>query len=89
MERYIRCNNLLTKFQSGFCRHHSTTAAVLKVTDVIRLSMDDGQVTVLLLLDFLHPFDMVVIYGLLLCMLRNAQNYSVDAGMLVGSYLGE
>jgi hypothetical protein len=37
MERHIRCNNLLT---------------VLKVTEDIRLSMEDGQVTVLLLLDF-------------------------------------
>jgi hypothetical protein len=38
--------------------------------------------------DFSQAFDMVV-HGLLLCNLRNAQNYSVDAGMLVGSYLGE
>jgi hypothetical protein len=88
MERYIRCNNLLTVFQSGFRWHHSTTAAVLKVTDDIWLTMEDGQVTVLLLLDFSQAFDMVV-HGLLLCMLQNAQNYSVGAGMLVGSYLGE
>jgi hypothetical protein len=27
--------------------------------------------------------------GLSLCKLRNAQNYSLGAGMLVGSYLGE
>jgi hypothetical protein len=52
MERHIRCNNLLTVFQSEFHRHHSTTAAVLKITEDIRLSMEDGQVTVLLLLDF-------------------------------------
>jgi hypothetical protein len=89
MERHLRCNNLLTMFQSGFRRHHSTTVAVLKVTEDIRLSMEDGQVTVLLLLDFSQPFDRVV-HGLLLCKLRNAQNYSVGAGgMLVGSYLGE
>jgi hypothetical protein len=36
MERRIRCNNLLTVFQSGFRQHHSTTAAVLKVTEDIR-----------------------------------------------------
>jgi hypothetical protein len=36
MERNIRCNNLLTVFQSGFRRHHSTAAAVLKVTEDIR-----------------------------------------------------
>jgi ribonucleases P/MRP protein subunit RPP40 len=43
---------------------------------------------VLLLLDFSQAFDMVV-YGMLLCKLRNAQNYSVGAGLLVESYLGE
>jgi hypothetical protein len=43
---------------------------------------------VLLLLDFSQAFDMVV-HGMLLCKLQNAQNYSVGAGTLVGSYLGE
>jgi hypothetical protein len=37
MERHIRCNNLLAVFQSGFRRHHSTTATVLKETEDIRL----------------------------------------------------
>jgi hypothetical protein len=47
---------------------------VLKVTEDIRLNMEDGQVTVLLLLDFSQAFDMVVlVHGLLLCKLRNAQ----------------
>jgi hypothetical protein len=55
----------------GFRRHHSTTAAVLKVTEDIRLSMEDGQVMVLLLLDFSQAFDMVV-HELLLCKLQNA-----------------
>jgi hypothetical protein len=46
-------------------------AAVLKVTEDIRLSMEDGQVMVLLLLDFSQAFDMVV-HELLLCKLHNA-----------------
>jgi hypothetical protein len=50
-------------------------------------SSDDHD-EVLLLLDFSQAFDMVV-HGMLLCKLQNAQNYSVGAGMLVGSYLGE
>jgi hypothetical protein len=41
MERHIK-HNLLTMFQSGFRRHQSTAAAVLKVTEDIRLSMEDG-----------------------------------------------
>jgi hypothetical protein len=47
--RDIRCNKLLTVFRSGFCRHLSTAAAVLKVTEDIRLSIEDGVVAVLLL----------------------------------------
>jgi hypothetical protein len=50
--------------------------------------MEDGQITVLLLLNFSQAFGMVV-HGLLLCKLRRAQNYSVGARILVGSYLGE
>jgi hypothetical protein len=45
--------------------------------------MEDGQVTVLLLLDFSQTFDTVV-HGLLLCKLQNTLNYSVGASMLVG-----
>jgi hypothetical protein len=61
---------------------------VLKVTEDIWVSMENGKVTVLLLLDFPHSFDMVA-HGLLPCKLQNAQNYSVGGGMLVGSYLGK
>jgi hypothetical protein len=88
MEAHIRRNELLTVFQSGFCRHDSTTAAVLKVTEDIRSNMEDGQLTVLVLLDFSQAFDMVV-HGLLLLLfkLRNPQNYSDGAQMLVDSYL--
>jgi hypothetical protein len=44
METQIRCNNLLTLFQSGFRRHHSTTAAVLKVTDTRQMIADTRQI---------------------------------------------
>jgi hypothetical protein len=88
MERHIHCNNLLTVLQSGFRRHHSTAAVVLRVTEDIRLNMEDGKVTVLVLLDFSQAFDMVV-HGMLLCKLRNAQNYWVGAGLLVALYLSE
>jgi hypothetical protein len=75
-------------FQTGFRRHHSIAVAVLKVTEDTWLRMEDGQVTVLLLLDFSLSFDMGV-HEVLLCKLRNTQNYSVGDDMLVGSYLGE
>jgi hypothetical protein len=74
MEAHVQRND----FQSGFRHHHSTTAAV---TEDIRSNMEDGQVTVLVLLDFSQTFDMVI-HELLLCKLKNLQNY-LDVGGLV------
>jgi small basic protein len=54
MEAHIPRNELLTVFQPGFRHHHSTTVAVLKVTEDIRWNMEDRQVTVLVLFDFSH-----------------------------------
>jgi hypothetical protein len=48
----IQRNKLSTVFQSGFHRYHSPMVAVLKITEDNRLYMDDGRLTVLLLLDF-------------------------------------
>jgi hypothetical protein len=86
MEAHIRRNELLTIFQSGFRRHHSTVVAVLKVMEDIRSNMEDGQVTVLVLLDFSQAFE-IVIHGLLLYKLKYLQNYSDGARMLVDAYL--
>jgi hypothetical protein len=88
MEAHIQRNELLTVFQSGYRRNHSTTAAVLKVTEDIRSNMEDGQVTVLVLLDFSQAFDMVI-HGLLLCKLRSLQSYSDEARLLVDLDLNE
>jgi hypothetical protein len=52
MEAHVQMNELLTVFKSGFRRHHTTTAAVLKVMDDIRSNMEHGEVTVLVFLDF-------------------------------------
>jgi hypothetical protein len=87
MEAHIRRNELFTVFQSGFRRHQNTTVAVLKVTKDIRSNMEDRQVTVLVLLDFSQIFHMVI-HRLLLCKLKNLQNYSDEAArMLVDSCL--
>jgi hypothetical protein len=52
----------------------------------IQLNIEDGQVTILVLLNFSQAFDMVT-HGLLLCKLKNLQNYKDGAWMLVDSYL--
>jgi hypothetical protein len=84
LKAHVRRNDLLIVFHVGFRRHHSTTAAVLKVTEDIRSNMKDGQVTVLVLLDFSPAFNMVIL-GLLLCKLKNL--YSDGARMLEDSVL--
>jgi hypothetical protein len=52
------CNerDLLNRFQSGFWLGHSTTTALLKITDDISIEMD---VVFLVLLDFSKAFDTV------------------------------
>ncbi|KAI5732377.1 hypothetical protein M8J77_025851 [Diaphorina citri] len=51
--------NVLDPFQSGFRRQHCTATALVKVTDDIRLSLDAGKVTFLVLLDMSKAFDSV------------------------------
>jgi hypothetical protein len=58
MNKHIQNFGLLCSFQSGFRRHHSTTTAILKVTEDIRLNFEDEQATVLVMLDFTQAFDM-------------------------------
>jgi hypothetical protein len=59
MNGHSRNFGLLFPCQSGFKRHHSTTTAVLKVTEDIQLNLEVGQATVLFMLDFIQAFDMI------------------------------
>jgi hypothetical protein len=88
MNSHIRCNNVLTENQSGFRKFHSTTTAVLKVTEDIRANVEESQATVLFLLDFSQAFDMVV-HELLLCRMKSSYNQSDEANNLLRSYLGD
>ncbi|CAH2098371.1 unnamed protein product [Euphydryas editha] len=51
--------NLLNPFQSGFRSGHSTTTALVKITDDIRMAKDKRRLTVLTLLDFSNAFNSV------------------------------
>ena len=55
----IHCekNAPLPKFQSGFCKYHSTETALLKVQNDILTSMDNTEVTPLVLLNLSAVFD--------------------------------
>jgi hypothetical protein len=56
---FIERNYLLSNFQSGFRPLHSTTTALLKITDDIRSAIDKSQATILTLFDFSKAFDSV------------------------------
>jgi hypothetical protein len=68
--------------------HPSTTTAVLKVTEDIRLNLEGGQATVLVMLDFTQVFDMIA-HDLMVCKMRASQRYSDRATVLLGSYLSD
>ena len=57
----IHCekNAPLPKFQSGFRKYHSTETALLKVQNDILMSMDNKEVTLLVLLDLSAAFDTI------------------------------
>jgi len=52
-------NTPLPKFQSGFRKYHLTETALLKVQNGILMSMDDKEVTILVLLDLSAAFDTI------------------------------
>uniref|UniRef100_A0A1B6KKS7 Reverse transcriptase domain-containing protein n=1 Tax=Graphocephala atropunctata TaxID=36148 RepID=A0A1B6KKS7_9HEMI len=56
---YLEHNHLISNFQSGFRTNHSTTTALLKITDDIRQAMDEKKATLLTLFDFSKAFDCV------------------------------
>jgi hypothetical protein len=58
---HVNGRNLLSDFQSGFRRGHSTATALVRVTEDLRSAKVGGKVTVHVLLDlsktFVHKFD--------------------------------
>lgn len=57
ISNYVFDNNIIPAFQSGFRPHHSTTTALLHISDYLLKATDDSQVTCLILLDFSKAFD--------------------------------
>ena len=56
---YLSAADLLPRLQSAYRTHHSTETAVLKVLTDILYAVDDGDLSVLALLDLSAAFDTV------------------------------
>lgn len=57
MKTFLIENNLLDKLQSAYKNKHSTTTALIEITDNIYNAMDNSEITVLVLLDYSKAFD--------------------------------
>ena len=59
LPKHMRVNGLFPELQSAYRQHHSTETALLKVKDDLLMTMDKGQVTLLVLPDLSSAFDTV------------------------------
>lgn len=78
--------SLMTSKQSGFRPNHSCITALAEVSENIRRSLDDGNVSFLVLLDHSKAFDSVE-YNILCSKLTTFFNFSSTAISLLHSYL--
>ena len=56
---YLHSKSLQDPHQSAYRRNHSTTTALLKISDDIYNALDDGELTLLVLLDYSKAFDTI------------------------------
>lgn len=86
MTSYLTEHKLTDPLQSGFKPRHSTTTAMVKITEDIRLAMDDKKLTLLLLVDLSAAFNSVDI-DILTTKLKFNCNFSDDTIKWFQSYL--
>lgn len=86
IDEYLVTHSLLSPFQSGFRKNHSTTSALLRITDDIRKSMDKKLASILVLLDFSKAFDSVN-HRLICHKLKSKFHFDDSSVGLIYSYL--
>lgn len=57
--RFLNSHNLLSKFQSGFRRDHSTTTALAHISDRVLKAIDKKHLSAIVTLDFSKAFDTI------------------------------
>ena len=83
---YINCKKLLSDFQSAYHLHHNTETALLEVTKDLLSEMDDGKISVLVLLDLSAAFD-TTNHEILLHRLHNVLGFGNTVLSCLQSYL--
>jgi hypothetical protein len=86
MAQFLQEHKLLDKLQSAYRISHSTTTALLTVSDDIFKALDDSEVVLLTLLDYSKAFD-TANHRLILAKLKHF-GFHEDALAWVASYLG-
>ena len=82
---YLHKKSLQDRNQSAYKRNHSTTTALLKITDDIYNALDDGELTLLVLLDYSKAFD-TINHRILFAKLK-ALGFTFDAVSWICGYL--
>ena len=82
---YLHKKSLQDPKQSAYRKNHSTTTALLKITDDIYNALDDGELTLLVLLDYSKAFD-TINHRILFAKLK-ALGFTFDAISWVVGYL--
>jgi hypothetical protein len=79
LSQFVFTHKLLSPLQSGFRPSHSTSTALVKVTEDIRRGMENQLVTVLVLIDFSNAFN-TVDHDILLALLErlNVSSAAID-----------
>jgi hypothetical protein len=85
---HIESNGMMSYLQSGFRTKHSTTTALLKVTNDILMASEKKLMSILILLDFSKAFDSVD-HSLLCSKLTDQFAFSSSATSLIRSYLSD
>ena len=67
---FIKKHNILFKYQFGFRKQHSTTLALIEITDNIIKDLEDGKCSAGIFIDFKKAFD-TVDHGILLSKLEH------------------
>ena len=58
-QEFLDKNNILYKYQSGFRKHHSTDTCLSYLTDKVKIGLEEGLLTGMVLIDLQKAFDTI------------------------------